>query len=125
MLPSRSPNDPNATPAENSAKVGSARSFVHGRSNCSAPPWPGGARSSLLERFTRLGRMVCVVTAGLVLLVSFLPLTGSGTALSTRLVLGLMHLAVAAVLVPVLVLTSQASHEDAVTVHRSKTAVRR
>lgn len=50
--------------------------------------------------------VVLALAAALVLAVSFLPLTGPDTATATRLVLGLMHVAVAAVLIPVLLRTS-------------------
>ncbi|MEU7314908.1 DUF6069 family protein [Streptomyces sp. NPDC007083] len=54
-----------------------------------------------LERFgARRARAVWTGGAGAVLAVSFLPLTGDGMDGGTRLSLALMHLAVAAVLVP-------------------------
>lgn len=54
-----------------------------------------------LERFgVRRARATWTAVAGLVLAVSFLPLTGDGMDGSTRAALALMHLAVAAVLIP-------------------------
>ncbi|NES39845.1 hypothetical protein G3554_27555 [Micromonospora sp. PPF5-17] len=61
---------------------------------------------ALLERFTRAARAVWLVAALSLILVSFLPLTGSGTAPATREVLGLMHVAVAAAVVPTMAFTS-------------------
>lgn len=55
---------------------------------------------ALLERLTRRARGVWSVLALAVLLLSFAMLTGPGIAPVTRLVLGLMHVAVATVLIP-------------------------
>ncbi|MEV5936529.1 DUF6069 family protein [Streptomyces sp. NPDC052079] len=53
------------------------------------------------ERFAaRRARAVWTVTAGAVLAFSFLPFTGDGMDGGTRVSLALMHLAVAAVLIP-------------------------
>ncbi|WP_240661070.1 MULTISPECIES: DUF6069 family protein [unclassified Streptomyces] len=61
----------------------------------------GWALLAALERFgARHARVVWTVTAGAVLAVSFLPLTGDGMDAGTRVALALMHLAVAAVLIP-------------------------
>ncbi|MCX3291892.1 DUF6069 family protein [Streptomyces sp. NEAU-H22] len=54
-----------------------------------------------LERFgVRRARAIWTGTAGAVLAVSFLPLLGDGMDGGTRISLALMHLAVAAVLIP-------------------------
>ncbi|GGW96108.1 hypothetical protein GCM10010297_17470 [Streptomyces malachitofuscus] len=54
-----------------------------------------------LERFAaRRARTAWTVTAGAVLAVSFLPFTGDGMDGGTRVSLALMHLSVAAVLIP-------------------------
>lgn len=54
-----------------------------------------------LERFgVRRPRVIWTAVAGAVLVVSFLPLTGDGMDGRTRTALALMHLAVAAVLIP-------------------------
>lgn len=54
-----------------------------------------------LERFgVRRARAIWSVVAGVVLAVSFLPLIGDGMDGRTRAALALMHLAVAAVLIP-------------------------
>nr|WP_206314575.1 DUF6069 family protein [Streptomyces coryli] len=54
-----------------------------------------------LERFgIRRARAIWTAVAGAVLAVSFLPLTGDGMDGGTRAALVLMHLAVAAVLIP-------------------------
>ncbi|GHE40875.1 hypothetical protein GCM10018785_08020 [Streptomyces longispororuber] len=61
----------------------------------------GWALLAALERFAaRRARAVWTGTACAVLAVSFLPLTGGGMDGGTRLSLALMHLAVAAVLIP-------------------------
>ncbi|MFJ5048520.1 DUF6069 family protein [Streptomyces sp. NPDC088719] len=54
---------------------------------------------AVLERFTRRPRLLWIVVAAAVLLLSFLPLTGSDMAGGTRAVLALMHVIVGAVLV--------------------------
>ncbi|MFE2292538.1 DUF6069 family protein [Streptomyces sp. NPDC059452] len=51
---------------------------------------------AVLERFTRRPRLLWTVAACAVLLLSFLPLTGSGMSGGTRTSLALMHVAVAA-----------------------------
>ena len=53
---------------------------------------------AVLEKMTRHARVIWLVIAAVFLLISFLPLTGPGTPWSTRLILGSMHLVVAAVL---------------------------
>lgn len=56
---------------------------------------------AVLERFTaRRARTIWTVVAGAVLLLSFLPLTGGGMDGGTRFSLAVMHVAVAAVLIP-------------------------
>ncbi|UED84269.1 DUF6069 family protein [Streptomyces profundus] len=55
---------------------------------------------AVLERCTRRARGIWLAVAGVVLALSFLPLTGSGMSGSTRMALAWTHLAVAAVLVP-------------------------
>jgi hypothetical protein len=57
---------------------------------------------ALLGRFTRHAVRVWTAVAGVVLLVSFLPVLAVGATGGTKAVLVLMHLAVAAWLVPVL-----------------------
>jgi hypothetical protein len=64
---------------------------------------------AVLERFTRRAATIWTVLAGFMFLISFLPLTGPGTPVSTRLVLGSMHVAVAAVLIPVFSRTGRTS----------------
>ncbi|MFG1950408.1 DUF6069 family protein [Micromonospora sp. NPDC048830] len=61
---------------------------------------------ALLERFTRRAGVIWAVVAVLALGVSFLPLTGPGTAWASRVALGLMHVTVAAVLLTVFLRTS-------------------
>nr|WP_237502684.1 DUF6069 family protein [Streptomyces sp. SID8374] len=58
----------------------------------------GRALLAALERFTRRPGLIWTVAACAVLLLSFLPLTGSGMTTGTRTSLALMHLAVAAAL---------------------------
>ncbi|GAB2956943.1 hypothetical protein GCM10023080_015440 [Streptomyces pseudoechinosporeus] len=60
----------------------------------------GWALLAALERFARRARLIWTIAALGALLLSFLPLTGSGMTGGTRTSLALMHLAVAAVLVP-------------------------
>ncbi|MDU0302901.1 DUF6069 family protein [Streptomyces sp. PAL114] len=61
----------------------------------------GWALLAALERFgVRRARAVWTGVAVAVLTVSFLPLTGDGMDTATRTALALMHLAVAAVLIP-------------------------
>ncbi|MGI5349809.1 DUF6069 family protein [Streptomyces sp. CA-250714] len=60
----------------------------------------GWALLAVLERFTRRALPVWIVATFAVLAVSFLPLTGSGMTGGTRTSLAVMHLAVAAVLIP-------------------------
>ncbi|RII13847.1 hypothetical protein DSC45_23105 [Streptomyces sp. YIM 130001] len=60
----------------------------------------GWAALAALERFTRRARPVWTGVALLVLVASFLPLTGTGMSGGTRASLALLHLAVAAVLIP-------------------------
>ncbi|UAC01704.1 hypothetical protein Dvina_16375 [Dactylosporangium vinaceum] len=63
---------------------------------------------AVLERLTRHARTIWAAVALAVLVLSFALLLDPGTPLSTRIPLGLMHVAVAAVLVPVLYATSGA-----------------
>ncbi|MFI5912218.1 DUF6069 family protein [Dactylosporangium sp. NPDC051541] len=63
----------------------------------------------VLERLTRHARVVWAIASLAVLLLSFALLLDPGTPMSTKFPLGLMHVAVAAVLVPVLYATSQRS----------------
>ncbi|MEW2071412.1 DUF6069 family protein [Streptomyces sp. NPDC007346] len=58
----------------------------------------GWALLAALERWTPRPRLIWSVSACSVLLLSFLPLTGSGMSTGTRTSLALMHVAVAAVL---------------------------
>ncbi|MFF6914277.1 DUF6069 family protein [Streptomyces sp. NPDC012466] len=61
----------------------------------------GWALLAALERFgVRRARAIWTGAAGVVLAVSFLPLVGDGMDGGTRVSLSLMHLAVAAVLIP-------------------------
>lgn len=68
-----------------------------------------------LERFgVRRAHAIWTAVAGAVLTVSFLPFIGNGIASGTRVSLALMHLAVAAVLVPGLGGTSPGARADAI-----------
>jgi hypothetical protein len=62
----------------------------------------GWGTRALLGRFTRHAARIWTVVAGVVLVVSFLPILAVGATGGTKAVLALMHLAVAACLVPVL-----------------------
>ncbi|WP_062206780.1 DUF6069 family protein [Streptomyces sp. NBRC 109706] len=55
---------------------------------------------AVLERWTRRARGIWLAVAGVVLALSFLPLTGQGMTGGTRVALACMHLVVAAVLAP-------------------------
>ncbi|WP_051571383.1 DUF6069 family protein [Cryptosporangium arvum] len=57
---------------------------------------------ALLERFTSRARPIWVALAAVGLLLSFAPLTGSEASTGTRVGLGLLHVLVAAILVPVM-----------------------
>lgn len=57
---------------------------------------------ALLERFTTRARAIWTGLAAAVLLISFIPVTVAEAEAGTKLVLCLMHLAVAAVLMPLL-----------------------
>ncbi|MFI5957703.1 DUF6069 family protein [Cryptosporangium sp. NPDC051539] len=57
---------------------------------------------ALLERITARARIVWAVVAAVVLLLSFAPITGSDATTGTRIGLGLLHVLVAAVLIPVM-----------------------
>ncbi|MGW1297835.1 DUF6069 family protein [Streptomyces sp. NPDC002533] len=59
----------------------------------------GWALLATLERFTRRPYLLWTVAAAVVLLLSFLPLTGSGMTEGTRMTLALMHVVVGAALV--------------------------
>ncbi|MFI2379731.1 DUF6069 family protein [Streptomyces sp. NPDC018964] len=66
-----------------------------------SPLLSGWGLLAVLERSgVRRARAVWTGIAGVVLTVSFLPLTGDGMDGGTRAALALMHLAVAAVLIP-------------------------
>ncbi|WP_432993334.1 DUF6069 family protein [Dactylosporangium sp. CA-233914] len=62
----------------------------------------GWALLAVLERLTRRAPAIWPACALVVLALSFAPLTGPGTPMSTKLPLALMHVAVAAVLIPLL-----------------------
>jgi hypothetical protein len=62
----------------------------------------GWGTRALLGRFTRHAARIWTVVAGVVLVVSFLPILSVGATAGTKATLALMHLAVAACLVPVL-----------------------
>lgn len=62
----------------------------------------GWGTRALLDRFTRRAARIWTVLAGVVLVISFLPVLTVGASGGTRAMLALMHLAVAAVLIPVL-----------------------
>jgi hypothetical protein len=62
----------------------------------------GWGTRALLDRFTRSAPVVWTGLAVLVLLASFLPLFAVGATAAAKAVLALMHVAVAAVLIPVL-----------------------
>jgi predicted permease len=55
---------------------------------------------ALLERRTRQARTIWTATAVVALVGSFAPLLAPGTPTTSRVVLGLMHLTVAAILIP-------------------------
>jgi len=55
---------------------------------------------ALLERLTRRARAIWTATAVVALAVSFAPLLAPGTPTTSRVVLALMHLSVAAILIP-------------------------
>jgi len=61
----------------------------------------GWGTRALLGRFSRQAARIWTVIAGAVLLVSFLPILAVGATGGTKAILALMHLAVAACLVPV------------------------
>jgi hypothetical protein len=62
----------------------------------------GWGLRAALDRFTAHAARIWTVVAGVVLVASFLPLLGVGASGGTKTILALAHLAVAAVLVPVL-----------------------
>ncbi|MDA0563032.1 DUF6069 family protein [Streptomonospora sp. S1-112] len=70
------------------------------------PALLGWALLAVLERFTRHARTVWTAAALVVLAVSFLPFLNATAGTGTLVVLALMHVAVAAVLIPVLWRTS-------------------
>jgi Family of unknown function (DUF6069) len=57
---------------------------------------------ALLERLTHRARTIWTSTAVVALVVSFAPLLGPGTPTAARIVLALLHLTVAAILIPAL-----------------------
>lgn len=69
----------------------------------------GWGTLAVLERATRRGTRIWVGLAVAVLLVSLAPLAAPGLALATRIVLGLLHLVVGAILIPGLRHTSAAA----------------
>jgi hypothetical protein len=62
----------------------------------------GWGALALLERYTRRAGTIWSVIAGSVLLISFVPVLGVEATPGTKTLLSLMHLAVAAVLIPML-----------------------
>lgn len=62
----------------------------------------GWGALALLERFTRRAKAIWTVLATVVLALSFVPLAIEHATTDTKIMLSLIHLAVAAVLVPVL-----------------------
>ena len=66
------------------------------------PSLAAWALLAVLERFTRRARLIWNIIAALVLLASFLPFTQAEMNTGSAVFLALMHLAVAAVLMPVL-----------------------
>jgi hypothetical protein len=68
---------------------------------------------ALLGRFTRHAGRIWTVVAGVVLLVSFLPVLAVGASGATKVILALAHLAVAAVLIPVLGRASERRYAEA------------
>ena len=70
----------------------------------------GWGALALLERLTRRARTIWTVLAVIAFLLSFAPLTGPGTPMSTRLILASMHVGVAAILIPALRRTGSGVH---------------
>ncbi|MFG1955688.1 DUF6069 family protein [Micromonospora sp. NPDC048830] len=68
-------------------------------SRCSLP-WPAGQCSRSRRLLPRNARRIWTITALAVLLMSFAPLMAPGMDTATRLTLGVLHVAVAAVLTP-------------------------
>lgn len=66
-----------------------------------------------LDRFTRHAARVWTVVAGVVLLLSFLPVLAVGASGETKTILALAHLAVAAILLPVLGRRSDRAYAEA------------
>lgn len=64
---------------------------------------------ALLERLTRRASTIWTSTAVVALVVSFGPLLGPGTATAARIVLVLLHLTVAAILIPALARSAAAA----------------
>ena len=62
----------------------------------------GWGALAVLERYTRRARTIWSVLAGSVLLISFVPIVSVGATSGTKTMLSLIHLAVAAVLIPML-----------------------
>jgi hypothetical protein len=62
----------------------------------------GWGALAILERCTRRARTIWSVGACSVLLISFVPIAGVEAASGTKILLSLMHLAVAAILIPAL-----------------------
>jgi|SRR5215218_9219748 len=64
---------------------------------------------ALLERLTRRARTIWTATAVVALVVSFAPLLAPGTSTTARIVLALLHLTVAAILIPALARSAAAA----------------
>ncbi|MBC6468866.1 hypothetical protein HKK74_25730 [Actinomadura alba] len=62
----------------------------------------GWGALAVLERYIRRARIIWSLLAGSVLLISFVPILSVGAASGTKTMLSLIHLAVAAVLIPML-----------------------
>lgn len=73
----------------------------------------GWGLRAVLERFTRHAARIWTGVAGAVLLLSFLPLLAVGASGGTKVMLGLMHVAVAAILIPVLGRASAKNYAEA------------
>jgi hypothetical protein len=67
----------------------------------------GWALLALLERATSRGRLIWTIVALVVLAASFFPLLAVDASVGTKVTLALVHVAVAAVLIPVFRMTSK------------------
>jgi hypothetical protein len=72
----------------------------------------GWALLAALERVTARARPIWLAVAAIALLLSFAPLTGSSASGGTRLGLGLLHVLVAAILIPVMWRTARPQNRD-------------